>query len=78
VVAPRGAALLHLMLIIPRASEFLRGHASATRVERTASGLNVLGVCLLLGLAPMIPTAIGLVAPGADFPGVATTTSSGC
>lgn len=48
---------------------FLLGYAGATRVERTASGLNVLGICLLLGLAPMIPTAIGLVAPAAVFPG---------
>jgi hypothetical protein len=58
--------LLYFCLAI---AAFLLGYASAARVERTASGLNVLGVCLLLGLAPMIPTAIGLVAPAAVFPG---------
>ena len=41
----------------------------ATPAERAASGLNVLVVCLVLGLAPMVPTAVYLVAPGVVFPG---------
>jgi hypothetical protein len=31
--------------------------------------LNLLVACILLGLAPMVPTAVNLVAPGAVFPG---------
>jgi hypothetical protein len=41
----------------------------ATPAERASSGLNVLVVCIVLGLAPMIPTAVYLVAPGVVFPG---------
>lgn len=41
----------------------------ATPAERAASGLNVLVVCMVLGLAPMVPTAVSLVAPGVVFPG---------
>jgi len=63
------ALVLVLLYFCLAIAAFLLGYAGATRVERTASGLNLLGVCLLLGLAPMIPTAIGLVAPAAVFPG---------
>jgi hypothetical protein len=41
----------------------------ATPAERAASGLNFLMACIVLGLAPMIPTAVHLVAPGVVFPG---------
>jgi len=37
--------------------------------ERSAGGLNFLLLCLLLGLAPMIPTAVAIVAPQVVFPG---------
>ena len=47
----------------------IRSCFRATPFERAASGLNVLVACLVLGLAPMIPTAVYLVAPGVVFPG---------
>jgi len=47
----------------------IRSYFRATPFERAASGLNVLVACLVLGLAPMIPTAVYLVAPGVVFPG---------
>jgi hypothetical protein len=47
----------------------VQSYARATPAERAASGLNLLMVCILLGLAPMIPAAVYLVAPGAVFPG---------
>lgn len=62
------ALVLVLLYFCLTVAVFLLGYASASRVERTALGLNLLGVCLLLGLAPMIPTAIGLVAPAVVFP----------
>jgi len=58
--------LLYFSLAV---AALLQGYIGATRTERSASGLNVLAVCLLLGLAPMIPTAISLAAPGIVFPG---------
>ena len=47
----------------------VQGYASTTPARRSAWGLNVLAACILIGLAPMIPTAVGLVAPGVVFPG---------
>ena len=48
---------------------FLIGYVGATRAQRTGRGLTGLAVGLLLGLAPMVPTAIGLVAPAVVLPG---------
>jgi hypothetical protein len=48
---------------------FIQSYVRATPAERTSSGLNFLVVCIVMGLAPMIPTAVDLVAPGATFPG---------
>jgi hypothetical protein len=53
-------ALAIVMLVL----SFLR----ATSAERSASGLNVLVGCMVLGLAPMVPTAVYLVAPRVVFP----------
>jgi uncharacterized membrane protein SirB2 len=47
----------------------VQGYVRATAAERAASGLNLLVVSVVLGLAPMIPTAVDLVAPGVAFPG---------
>jgi hypothetical protein len=47
----------------------VQGYLSATRAERTASGLTVLVVCVVLGLVPLVPTAVDLVVPGVVFPG---------
>jgi hypothetical protein len=54
-----------VLAIAMLARSFLR----ATPAERSTSGLNVLVGCMVLGLAPMIPTAMYLVAPGVVFPG---------
>jgi len=47
----------------------VRSYLRATPFERAASGFNVLVACFVLGLAPMVPTAVSLVAPGVVFPG---------
>ena len=46
----------------------VQSYVLATPVERAASGLNALVICMALGLAPMVPTAVYLVAPGVVFP----------
>lgn len=68
-VATTLALVLVLLYFCLALAAFLVGYASAARAERTASGLSVLGACLLLGLAPMIPTAVGLMVPSVVFPG---------
>ena len=64
------------MAIVLVLSDFLlavvvlvRSCVRATAAARAASGMNALVVCLVLGLAPLIPTAVYLVAPGVVFPG---------
>jgi hypothetical protein len=47
----------------------VQSYVRATLAERAASGLDVLVFCLVLGLAPMVPTASHLVAPDVVFPG---------
>jgi hypothetical protein len=46
----------------------VQSYMRATPAERTASGLNLLVACIVLGFAPMVPTAVNLVAPGVVFP----------
>ena len=60
------AVLLYFVLAVVA---LVRSYLRATPFERAASGLNVLVVCIVLGLAPMIPMAVYLVAPGVVFPG---------
>jgi hypothetical protein len=57
--------LYFALAIVMLVESFLR----ATPAERSTSGLNVLVGCMVLGLAPMIPTATYLVAPSVVFPG---------
>jgi hypothetical protein len=71
-----GVALATTVAIVLILVDFLlavvvlvRSYVCATPAARAASGLNALVVCLVLGLAPMIPTAVYLVAPGVVFPG---------
>ena len=54
-----------LLAVVALVQSYLR----ATPAERAASGLNALVASLVLGLAPMVPTAVYLVAPGVVFPG---------
>jgi len=60
------AVLVYFLLAVVA---LVRSYLHATPFERGASGLNVLVACIVLGLAPMIPTAVYLVAPGVAFPG---------
>jgi len=60
------AVLLYFVLAVVA---LVRSYLRATPFERAASGLNVLVVCIVLGLAPMIPMAVYLVAPSVVFPG---------
>jgi hypothetical protein len=71
-----GVALATTVAIVLVLSDFLlavvvlvRSCVRATAAARAASGMNALVVCLVLGLAPLIPTAVYLVAPGVVFPG---------
>ena len=72
--------LLHVLGALQVREQVFRGYRSggdhviievtqAAPAERASSGLNVLVICLVLGLAPMVPTAVSLVAPGVVFPG---------
>lgn len=63
------ALVLVLLYFCLAIAAFLLGYVTTTRAERVDSGFNVLGVCLLLGLAPILSTAIGLAAPGIVLPG---------
>jgi hypothetical protein len=70
-----GVALATTVALVLVLTDFLlavvvlfRSYVRATPAARAASGLNVLMVCLVLGLAPLIPTAVYLVAPGVVFP----------
>lgn len=58
--------LLYFLLAV---AALVQSCVRALPAERASSGLNVLVVCIVLGLAPMIPTAVYLVAPGVVFPG---------
>jgi hypothetical protein len=60
------AVLMYFLLAVVA---LVRSYLRATPFERAASGFNVLVACFVLGLAPMIPTAVYLVAPGVVFPG---------
>ena len=62
------ALVLLLLYFCLTIAALINGYATATRRERSAWGLNALVVCILLGLAPMIPTAIALVAPRIVLP----------
>ena len=63
------ALVVILLSFLLAVAALLHSYAHATPAERTSSGLNVLVFCIVLGLAPMIPTAVYLVAPGVVFPG---------
>ena len=60
------AVLMYFLLAVVA---LVRSYLRATPLERAASGFSVLLACFVLGLAPMIPTAVDLVAPGVVFPG---------
>jgi len=47
----------------------VHGYARASASFRSAWGLNALLVCMVLGLAPIVPTAMALVAPRVVLPG---------
>ena len=68
-LATTAAIVLVLTDFLLAVAVLVRSVVRATPFERAASGLNVLVGCLVLGLAPMIPTAVYLVAPGVVFPG---------
>jgi hypothetical protein len=61
--------VLLLAYFLLAVAALVQGYLRATPAVRAASGLNLLVVCIVLGLAPMIPTAVDLVAPGVVFPG---------
>jgi hypothetical protein len=68
-LATTAALVLVLIDFLLAVAVLVRSVVRATPFERAASGLNVLVACLVVGLAPMIPTAVYLVAPDVVFPG---------
>lgn len=62
------ALVLVLIYFLLAVVSLVGSYVRATPIERAASGLNFLVACIALGLAPMVPTAVNLVAPGAVFP----------
>jgi hypothetical protein len=68
-LATTAAIVLVLVDFLLAVVVLVRSYVCTTPAARAALGLNALVVCLVLGLAPMIPTAVYLVAPGVVFPG---------
>jgi len=70
-----GAAMLFAALIVVcvafalSVAALVHGYVTAGASFRSAWGLNALLVCMVLGLAPIVPTAIALVAPRVVLPG---------
>jgi ABC-type Na+ efflux pump permease subunit len=62
------ALVVILLSFLLAVAALLHSYAHATPAERTSSGLNVLVFCIVLGLAPMVPMAVYLVAPDVVFP----------
>jgi hypothetical protein len=63
------ALLLVLVYFCLAVVAYGHGYMSAARQERSAAGLDFLALSLLLGLAPMVATAVAIVAPGVVLPG---------
>jgi hypothetical protein len=63
------ALVLVLVYFLLAVLALVRSYVRAAPSQRADSGLNVLVACIVLGLAPMIPTAVYLVAPSVVFPG---------
>ena len=70
-----GAAMLLAALIVVfvafalSVAALVHGYATASSSFRAAWGLNTLLVCVVLGLAPLVATAIAMVAPRVVLPG---------
>jgi len=70
-----GASLLTAALIVVfvafalSVAALVHGYATAAASFRAAWGLNTLLVCVVLGLAPVVATAVALVAPRVELPG---------
>jgi hypothetical protein len=67
--ATTAALVLVLAYFLLAVVALLQNYRRATPAGRAASGLNLLVASFVLGLAPMIPTGVYLVAPGVVFPG---------
>jgi hypothetical protein len=66
--ATTAALVLVLACFFLAVAAIVESCVRATPAERAASGLNVLVVCMVLGLAPLVPTVVYLAAPGVVFP----------
>lgn len=63
------ALVVILVYFLLAVVSLVRSYVRATPFRRASVGLNALAGCMVLGLAPMIPTAVYLVSPGVVFPG---------
>jgi membrane-associated protease RseP (regulator of RpoE activity) len=64
------AALIVVMVAFASSvAALVHGYVTTGASFRSAWGLNALLVCMVLGLAPIVPTAIALVAPRVALPG---------
>jgi hypothetical protein len=63
------ALVLVLVLFTLSAAAIVHGYVTTAPAARSAWGLNVLLVSILLGLAPIVSTAIAMVAPRVALPG---------
>ena len=61
--------VLALLAFTLSAAALVHSYLAAAPAVRSASGLNLLLASVVLGLAPVVATAIALVAPRAGLPG---------
>jgi membrane-associated protease RseP (regulator of RpoE activity) len=71
---PRQSMLIAALIVVMVAfalsvAALVHGYVTAEASFRSAWGLNALLVCMVLGLAPLVPTAIALIAPRVVLPG---------
>jgi hypothetical protein len=63
------ALVLFMLAFTMSAAALVHSYVNAVPASRSAWGLNFLLMCMVLGMAPIVVTAIALVAPRVVLPG---------